>query len=181
MALPSSLSWIQAAIERGLERAGYEMGKLCLERPHRTLRARWVNPQIVALTQPLEIPMQTFTTTQPADTLHGYKITTSNLYTDGAGEPVAVDPASVAITSSDEAVVPVANVRYLGINTETGLHEIWFKPLNAAAPGSTTRISGSALETGTDDDWYIDFTTGDDRLFANLEDATISEADADPA
>lgn len=125
--------------------------------------------------------MQTFTTTQPADTAHGYLITTANLYTDGAGDPVAVDPATVQVNSTDEAVVPNANARYLGINAESGLHEIWVKPLNSAPEGATCRVTGSALETGTDDDWYIDFTVGADRLFANLDGATIAEAASSPA
>lgn len=180
MALLSPLSWIQAAIERGLERAGYEAGKLCLEKPHRTLRARWVNPKIVALTHPLEIPMQTYTTTQRADVPHGYIITADNIYTDGVGDPVAVDPATVALSSSDETVVPQANVRYLGKNAE-GKDEIWFKPLNSAPAGATCRVTGSARETGTDDDWYIDYTVGEDALFASLDTASIAPAAADPA
>ncbi len=111
---------------------------------------------------------QVFTTTQPADVIHGYKIT-GQVYTDGVGDPVAVDVSGIVLSSSDESVVPRSNIR---ANADGSVD---FKPLNSAPAGATVRFSGSVVETGTEDDWHVDYTVGADRVFSSMAAASIAE------
>jgi hypothetical protein len=119
-----------------------------------------------------------------ADTQFGY-FGWGIAWTNGVGAIVAVPVASVTPASSDEAVVPVANVRYLGdydipgVGPQTGV--FWFNPLDAAPTDAVSVITFSATETGTGDDVMVNYTVAEDLLVGSADGIAFAEATSVPA
>lgn len=127
--------------------------------------------------------MQSVDFRAPADTQFGY-FGWGIAWTNGAGASVVVPVASVVPASSDEAVVPVANVRYLGdydipgVGPQTGV--FWFNPLDSAATDAVAVITFSADETGAGDDVMVNYTVAADRLVGSADGIAFAEATAVP-
>jgi hypothetical protein len=128
--------------------------------------------------------MQTVDYRAPADTLFGY-YGWGIAWTNGAGASVPVAVENVHIASSDEAVVPLANIRYLGTFDVPGQGvkdgAFWFNPLDAAPTDAVAVITFSADETGAGDDVSVNYTVAADRLVGSADGIAFAEATAVPA
>ena len=128
--------------------------------------------------------MQTTDFRAPADTPFGYYGWGAH-WENGAGAPINVAVDAVKITSSDESVIPLANIRYLG-TFDVPVHGVkdgafWFNPLDAAPTDAVCTITFSPDETGAGDDVSVNYTVAADRLVGSADGIAFAEATAVPA